>query len=121
MKTQRDHRIIVNTVDKYLSIKSKENKLVPLVPIEDIFIFHSQALLCYLYDDNFSISANTIFTTIKGDKRTIIELVLEGMDIQEDLIKSVLRNLLITFNDIVAISSIPWLQFSFLRFSISCC
>jgi len=68
-------------------------------------MFHSQALLCYLYDDNFSISASTIFTNIKDDKRAIIESVIEGMDIQEDTIKSELRNLLITFNDVVAISS----------------
>ena len=68
-------------------------------------MFHSQALLYYLYDDNFSISANTIFTTIKEDRRAIIESIIEGMDIQEDTIKSELRNLLITFNDVVAISS----------------
>jgi len=35
-----------------------------------------------LYDDNFSISANIIFTSIKDDKRAIIESVIEGMDIQ---------------------------------------
>jgi len=67
-------------LDKYLSIKNKENKLVLLVPIEDISMFHSQALY-YLYYDNFSISVNTIFTTIKDDKRAIIESVIEGMDI----------------------------------------
>jgi len=87
LKTQHDHRNIVDTMDKYLSFKNKENKLVPLVPIEDISMFHSQALLCYLYDDNFSIYANTIFTTIKDDKRTIIESVIEDMDVQEDIIK----------------------------------
>jgi len=43
-------------------------------------MFHSQALY-YLYYDNFSISVNTIFTTIKDDKRAIIESVIEGMDI----------------------------------------
>ena len=48
LKTQHDHRIIVDTVVKYLLIKNKENKLVPLVPIEDISMFHSQALLCYM-------------------------------------------------------------------------
>jgi len=53
LKTQHDHRIIVDTVDKYLSIKNKKNKLVPLIPIEYISIFHLQALLYYLYDDNF--------------------------------------------------------------------
>ena len=53
LKTQHNHRIIVGTVYKYLSIKNKENNLVPLVPIEDISMFHSQALLYYLYDDNF--------------------------------------------------------------------
>jgi len=87
LKTQHDHRNIVDTMDKYLSFKNKENKLVPLVPIENISMFHSQALLCYLYDDNFSIYANTIFTTIKDDKRTIIESVIEDMDVQEDIIK----------------------------------
>jgi len=48
LKTQHNHRIIVDTVYNYLSIKNKENKLVSLVPIEDISMFHSQALLCYM-------------------------------------------------------------------------
>jgi len=85
--------IIVDTVDKYLSIKNKENKLVPLVSIEDIsiFLFTSLIMLFIWYDDNFSISANTIFTTIKDDKRILIESVIDGMDIHEDIIKSELR------------------------------
>jgi len=61
--------------------------LVPLVPIEDISIFHSLALLCYLY--RMIISQYLLiqfFSTIKKMiKRTIIESVIEGMDIQEDI------------------------------------
>jgi len=48
LKTQHDHRIIVDTVDKYLSIKNKENKLVPLVPIEDINISFTSLIMLFI-------------------------------------------------------------------------
>jgi len=48
LKTQHDHKIIVDTVDKYLSIKNKENKLVPLVPIEDINISFTSLIMLFI-------------------------------------------------------------------------
>jgi len=129
LKTQHDNRLIVDTVDKCLSIKNKDNMLEPIVPLEDISLFHSSALLCYLFDDNFSISANTLFTSSsnKGinnnintcnikdyinknnnkdkDKNYIIDELVVNVDVKDNKFKNDLKNLLSKYGDVVAISS----------------
>ena len=131
LKTQYDHRIIVDTVDKCLAIKNKNNTLEPIVPLEDISLFHSSALLCYLFDDTFSITANTLFTssnnnkinnnvnscsvnkyidddkTINKDKNKnyIIDEMVINIDVKNDNFKIKLKKLLSKYGDVVAISS----------------
>jgi len=45
--------------------------LEPIVPLEDISLFHSSALLCYLFNDNFSISV-TLFTSSNNNVNNIL-------------------------------------------------
>jgi len=65
LKTQSDYRMIVDVVDKYLSIKNKRNELEHIALLEDISLFHTQVMLCYLYDEQFTITTNTVFCKVR--------------------------------------------------------
>jgi len=102
LKTQSDYRMIVDVVDKCLSIKNKRNELEHIAPLEDISLIHTQLMLNYLYDNQFTISANTVFTPISEEKKHIDEELLEHMDIEDNNLKLKLKEGPITHSDMIA-------------------
>ena len=103
LKTQSDYRMIVDTEDKCVSIKNKRNELEHIAPLKDISLFHIQVMLCYLYDEQFTITTNTVFipfnkentittntafTPFNEEKKHIVENLLDNMDIEDSNLKN---------------------------------
>eukprot|EP00833_Pecoramyces_ruminatium_P007356 jgi/Orpsp1_1/1181388/evm.model.c7180000077042.1 len=111
LKTQYDNNIIIDTSDRTIAIKDQDGRLVPIANIEDISTFHSQTLLCYMYEEP-SIITSTLFSSLDNQniiftsilKENIIKEMTEKCKISQEE-KDKFQNLLNKYNDVITVSS----------------
>jgi len=110
LKVQHDNRIMVDTVDKVVSLKSQKGTLEPLTPIIDINSLNERCCFCYLIPkkddsttsiDNTSKSKHQIIQDIVDD----VEKMSESFHTEEDIETEKLRDLLVNFIDVIACSA----------------
>ena len=107
LKVQHDHRIIVDTVDKVVSLKSKKGTLEPLTPIIDVNSFSEKCCFCYLIpekDDNTPTPECTPISKLQTIQDIVdkVEKMSSAFCSEEDIDIGKLRELLKIYIDVIA-------------------
>jgi len=114
LKTQADYKLLVDANSKYLYVRNKINNIngifsfnvVPLVPLEDVQIFQSQAMFCYIIENPPSTIINNINSINENvDKNKILEVLIDNMDIKDLDFKAEFKKILNSYTDVIAVSS----------------
>jgi len=108
LKVHHDNRIIVDSVDKVVSFKTKGGTLEPLTPIVDIESFNEQCYFCYVFPTN----VNNLQENVDPVKEELIKNNIHEAEEYLNLVNSTepfdtntFENLLFLFFDVIACST----------------